>query len=302
MNLFDLHCDTVYECVTKQKDLRRNDLHLDLERGLRYPKWVQTFAFWMPDDLPEEAQFDLYQQERDTFRQFAKKNDCLTPFAGEAEAGRCSYLLGVEGGGLLGGKLERIAELKRDGVTFLTLTWNRENRIGGGAQSTAGLSSFGKKVVREAEQNGILLDVSHLNRRTFWDVCEAAERPLVATHSNADAICPHPRNLTKEQIKELAARGGLIGLNLYHAFLSTEIDCTVTDFLRHIEYFLNAGAGECLAIGTDFDGAALPKWINGIEGIEILGASVVKWFGEAICDQIFYGNAARFFGRIMRQP
>lgn len=299
MKLFDLHCDTVYEATTKGKLLSQNDLHLDLRRGLRYSEWVQTFAFWMPDDLPVEEQYALYQKELATFRGFAREDDRLTPYTGEATAGRCHYLLAVEGGGLLGDSLDRITTLKEDGVSILTLTWNGENRIGGGALSEAGLSPFGREVVAEAERVGLLLDASHLNRKTFWELCRVTDHPFLATHSNADAICPHPRNLTEAQIKEIVTRGGLIGLNLFHAFLSPEKECEVTDFLRHIEYFLEAGAQDCLAIGTDFDGATLPKWINGIEGIEILAGFVVKWFGKEVCDRIFYENAVGFYQRLM---
>jgi len=295
MRLFDLHCDTVYECVCGNKSLSRNDLHLDLERGTRYSDWVQTFAFWVPDELPEEEQYALYQKELATFRAFEAADHRLTPFDGKPKQGKCNYLLSVEGGGLLGDQPERLQNLKQDGITFLTLTWNRANRIGGGALSDQGLTPYGREVVALAEQSGLILDASHLNRTSFEGLCEVAKRPFVATHSNADAICPHPRNLTESQIKAITERGGLIGLNLYHAFISPEKDADIADFLRHIEYFLTAGAESSLAIGTDFDGATLPKWINGIEGLEILSGFVVKWFGETVCNRIFYENAARFY-------
>lgn len=299
VDFFDLHCDTVSECVKAEKSLYRNDLHLDLKRGTEYHKWVQTFAFWMPDTLDEEAQYALFQKELAAFRGFETDGNILIPYRGRAPMHKCSYLLSVEGAGLLGGRLDRLKELKQAGVSFLTLTWNGENRIAGGAGSNGTLTAFGADVVREAERQGIVIDVSHLNRKSFWQVCNVARRPFIATHSNADKICPHPRNLSGEQVKEMISRGGLIGLNLYPAFLSSEEDCKSSDFLRQIEYFLDAGAAECLAIGTDFDGAAMPKWINGIEGIEILALSVVKWFGETIANQIFYGNAVRFCERVL---
>ena len=294
MNFFDLHCDTIYECATKGKQLQKNDLHLDLERGNKaFSRWVQTFAFWIPDELPEEEQYAVYRQELACFRGFEEDLPALRPYDGSAVPGGCSYLLAVEGGGMLGDSLERLTELKAEGISLLTLTWNGENRIGGGAKSAGRLTPFGEKVIREAEQLGIVLDVSHLNRETFWDVCRFAKRPFIATHSNADAVCPHPRNLTREQIRELVGRDGLIGLNLFHAFLSPG-ECVMDDFLRQIEYFLEQGAGCNLAIGTDFDGAVLPNWINGVEGIENLAQHVVKWFDEEICRRIFYENAERF--------
>lgn len=301
MEFFDLHCDTIYECTVKGLDLWKNDLHLDLERGCSaFSGWVQTFAFWIPDELPEEEQYDMYRRELACFGGFEEKYPALRPFDGSAVPGGCGYLLAVEGGGMLGDSLARLTELKSAGVSMLTLTWNGENRIGGGAKSTGRLTSFGEQVVREAERLSIMLDVSHLNRETFWDVCRFAERPLIATHSNADAVCPHPRNLTGEQVREIVGRDGLIGLNLYHAFLSPG-ECVVDDFLRQIEYFLEQGAGRHLAIGTDFDGAVLPNWINGVEGIEKLAQHVVKWFDEEICRRIFYENAERFSRQYLKR-
>ena len=93
----------------------------------------------------------------------------------------------------------------------------------------------------------------------------------------------------------MEACGGLIGLNLFCDFLSSENDCITEDFIRHIEYFLSCGAEYNLAIGTDFDGAKMPKWIKGIESLEMLFQNVVKYFGEQISRQIFFENAARFF-------
>lgn len=296
MDWFDLHCDTVYECLRQGKGLGENDLHLDLRRGIRaFDRWVQTFAFWIPDGLSEWEQFELYRQELACFREQEKKNAALVPYEGAAEEGKCSYLLAVEGGSVLGDDLHRLTGLKEDGIRLLTLTWNGANRIGGGAKSGERLTAFGKAAVRETERLGILIDVSHLNRETFWDVCNVAQKPFLATHSNADAVCPQERNLTEEQIREICSRGGLIGLNLYPPFVTGGQTYQPADFLRQIEYFLRAGAAAHLAIGTDFDGAAMPAWINGAESIEILRQSVVEWFGEKICRAIFYENAARFY-------
>lgn len=296
MNLFDLHCDTVYECTTQKKDLKENDLHLDLNRGIAgTDQWVQTFAFWIADDLTEEEQYHSYRRQLSCFRAFSERNAELSPYHGDAESTQCRYLLSVEGGSAIGADLSRIPAFRQDGIRMLTLTWNGENRIAGGVKSNQGLTAFGKEVIRELESQQIVVDVSHLNRESFFGVCKAAKKPFVATHSNAFSVCGNPRNLEDDQIRELVNCGGLIGLNLFRDFLSSENDCKVEDFLRHIEYFLSHDAGNNLAIGTDFDGAEMPKWIKGIESLEMLFQNVVKCFGEQVSRQIFYDNAARFF-------
>ncbi len=296
MELFDLHCDTIYECTSKGKLLRENDLHLDLRRGLAtLDKWVQTFAFWIADDLTEGEQYESYQRQLSRFRDFSAQYAELAPYDGNVGASQCRYLLSVEGGGAIGADLERIRAFREDGIRIFTLTWNGANRLGGGVKSDSGLTSFGKEVIRELETQRIIVDASHLNRKTFFGLCEVAEKPFIATHSNAFQVCAHPRNLADDQIKELVSRGGLIGLNLFCEFLSSENECKIEDFVRHIEHFLSCGAADCLSIGTDFDGATMPIWINGIESLEILFQNVVKYFGKQIAEQIFFGNAARFF-------
>ena len=116
---------------------------------------------------------------------------------------------------MLGGRLERVQDLKDRGVAMLTLTWNGENELGRGVLSPGdtGLTPFGRRAVRALERAGIVVDVSHASPELFWDVAELAERPIVASHSNAKAVCGHPRNLTKEQFLAIRDRGGLVGLN-----------------------------------------------------------------------------------------
>ena len=125
--------------------------------------------------------------------------------------GRVGGLLTVEGGAVLGGRLDLIEELRRDGVRALTLTWNGANELGSGCETEEGLTPFGRRSVAALEQAGIAVDVSHLNDAGFRDLCAAAKRPFLATHSNARSICPVPRNLADWQICEIRDRGGIIG-------------------------------------------------------------------------------------------
>lgn len=134
-------------------------------------------------------------------------------------AGKTAAFLSVENGSAFADDLSRIGKTKRQGVCAVTLTWNGENELGSGNVTDRGLTDFGRAAVREMERCGILIDVSHLNDAGLADVFETAERPFLATHSNARAICTHKRNLTDVQIKEMVRRGCLIGLNYYGPFL-----------------------------------------------------------------------------------
>ena len=197
---------------------------------------------------------------------------------------------------MLEGKLETLEELAENGVKIITLTWNAANEIGGGVQEPGGLTPFGREVLQKMEELHILPDVSHASEALFWDVLEHTQGPVLATHSNAKALCSHPRNLTDEQFLALKQRGGLVGLNFYPVFLADSGNASAVDILRHAEHFLSLGGEECLAMGSDFDGAAMPEGITGIESIGSLAEVFARHgYSDTLIDQIFYQNCFRFF-------
>lgn len=295
MNYFDLHCDTIYECLKTNQQLDHNDLSIDLYRGQSCSNWVQTFAFWISDDLRGEAAYQDFLRQYDFFQSQLEQNTQLRLYDGKAFSNYCNAILSVEGGAVLAGKIERIQELSKRGIRMLTLCWNGENEIAGGALSQGRFTKFGKQVVKELEQQGIIVDVSHLNEPSFWELCDFAEKPFIATHSNAKAICNHPRNLTDDQIIEIRNRKGLIGLNFYLDFLAERTPVIMQNLFQHIDYFLNLGCQDVLAIGSDFDGATVPEWLCGIETVANLYENMVEYYGRDIVNKIYFENAQNFF-------
>lgn len=311
MRFFDLHCDTISTCLTQGKGLFENDLQLDLKRGLAFDLWVQTFAFWIEDSYRGEAAWEHFCAQYAFFQsEYAKNAERITLFQPGAapEKGLCHAILAVEGGAVLAGKIERVKELSERGIAILTLTWNGDNELGCGVfGSGGGLTDFGKQAVLALEREKILPDVSHLNEQGFYDLCRMTEGPILATHSNGKTICPHPRNLTDEQLAEIIRRGGLVGLNFYPVFVNGEQDCSIDEILRHAEHILSLGGEQVLSIGSDFDGATMPAALPEIKKVEKCYISMVKYFGKEIADRIFYENAMCFFkenlpGRKFRFP
>ena len=212
--------------------------------------------------------------------------------------GRHGAILTVESGAVLGGKLERVQECKRLGVGMCTLTWNGATELGRGvmAPGSTGLTEFGRQAVKAMEEAGILIDISHASPELFWDVAEIAVKPLVASHSNAKAVCGHPRNLEKEQFEAIRDSGGLVGLNFYTAFLNDKPErASMEDVLRHAEYFLALGGEDALAMGGDWDGAELPPDMPGLSAIPALYELFLRHYPEPVVEKLFYGNAARLF-------
>lgn len=306
MRLFDLHCDTLYEALMQKKPLMRNDLQLSFARGGCFSPWVQTLAVWIPDRLRGEAAFALFARAAEYLQQQLSEMParfCREPadFTCVQEEKGLGVMLAVEGGAVLGGKIENIEKLARRGVRMLTLTWNGPNELGGGAldEEKRGLTPFGRAALAEMERHGIVVDLSHACDRLFEDVLAASSRPVVATHSNPRAVCGHARNLTDAQFAAIAGRGGLVGLNFYPAFVTGGEDASFDDLYRHIEHFWALGGENILAIGSDFDGAQMPSCLQGVEALPAFYEFLLsKNIHESLVDRLFFGNAYDFFAKL----
>ena len=304
MRLFDLHCDTIGECWKQKKDLFENNLHLSLQRGSAYAPWRQVFAVFIPDSCRGEAAWNYFQGIYDDFlHQLETHKDAVSfcrtsdELARAEREGKCAAILSVEGGAVLGGRLDRIQKLHAMGVRLITLTWNGANELGSGPNNDTGLTAFGKEAVKRMEQVGMIVDCSHLNDAGFEDLLNIAERPFVASHSNVRACCSHPRNLTDAQFKEIVRRGGLCGLNLFSRFIDDDDNGSKDYLLRHIYHMLELGGEDVIAWGGDMDGEiTCDPDLNTPYGVGRFADYLVEHgIGEAAVQKIFFDNAYRFF-------
>ena len=216
------------------------------------------------------------------------------------EKNKMSMILSIENGIVMGDDLLYLRNFYRLGVRLMSLTWNYRNQLGDGvgcANARRGLSAFGREVLREMERLGIIVDVSHLNERTFWHVVEATDGPVVATHSNAFNLCKHPRNLTDSQIRAIADRNGFIGLNFCNAFLSDSDKASAHDVVKHARHIAEVGGIQVLAIGSDFDGiVTAPVGLEHIGKMTKLIAALRKaGFSQADIEAISHKNFLRVF-------
>lgn len=280
MNFFDLHCDTPTECYNKNQAFINNDLAVSYQKGSGFDNWHQCFAIWIDEKL-----CDPYAYYKNVLFDFKNKlkgvKNTLTP------------IFTVEGGSLLEDKVERVYELKSDGIKALTLTWNGENQIASGANADGGLKPFGKRVIELLNECKIATDLSHLNRDSFFDCIEVAKFPI-ATHSCCDRVNSHIRNLTDDQIKLLVQKDGIMGLCLYPLFLG-EGD-VFFNIYKHLHHLLDKGYENNIAIGSDFDGAEMSKALSDISKIPSLYDKLLC-FGieDSILQKIFFKNAYNFF-------
>lgn len=303
MRIFDLHCDTITECYNRRLSLQTNrELYISLDRGQRFAPWVQCYAIWIPDDLRGRAAVRFFEEAAQYLqRSIAEVKDitiCITKEDLNKMENQYNAVLTVEGGAVLAGKFSNVALLARYGVRALTLTWNGSCEIGDGAmvENPKGLTEFGRRVIPELEKHNIVVDVSHASEPLFYDVVELAKKPFIATHSNAKAVCSHPRNLTDAQFEIIRQRGGLVGLNLHRWFLTEDGEADLDDVFRHAYHFLSLGGENTLALGTDFDGAEILAPIKNMEYLEALADHFSKrGLTDTTIDRIFYQNAKDFF-------
>ncbi len=309
MNIFDLHCDTIGECANRNLELFDNPLQLSLKKGEAFSGWCQFFAVWMPDTKRNAEAFAYFDRVYAYFlTQMDKNHEYISFCRNAAEISSALWnhkrvaLLSIEGGGAIGGRMERLREMYVRGVRMMTLTWNGSCELGDGCgvPNAQGLTAFGRHVVKEMERLGMVIDVSHLSERGFYDVAEETSCPFIASHSNSRAICEHPRNLTDEQFRVLVHRSGLVGINLYPEFLGPEKSNGCEMIYRHLCHFLELGGENTVALGTDFDGAEMPEDLQSVDRLPVLREYLLKKnLPEKQIDKFFFQNAYDFFHKVL---
>jgi len=217
---------------------------------------------------------------------------------------RKGIFFGIENGYAIGKELSNIALFKQMGVGYITLCHNGSNDICDSSQGETehnGLSDFGRQVVMEMNRQGIMVDVSHTSEKSFFDVMEISQHPVIASHSSARAVCDHPRNLTDEQLKALAQNGGVVQICLYPAFLSRKSSATISDAVQHINHIVKLIGIDHVGIGSDFDGDG-PSFLIGCratnELINLTVALLRQGYSEEDLRKLWGANILRVLGYV----
>lgn len=306
MKLIDLHCDTIDKLMlnTQEYNLRSNEFSVDIDRLRKADSLAQTFALFV-DTGATPNPYDYCMSMANKFFEEMKKNEDIISLVTnykeimENEAkGKMSALLAIEEGAVLEGKLENLKKFYDLGVRMMTLTWNYPNEIGFphnvGLSKEKGLTEFGKEVVSNMNELGMLVDVSHLSDAGFYDVANISTKPFIATHSNSRQVMNHSRNLTDDMIKVLGNSGGITGLNFFHSFLSEDSESKIEYILNHMKHIINVGGIDVLAIGTDFDGINSIVEVKDISEMDKLVRALEKsGFTLDQIEKIYYKNALR---------
>ena len=217
--------------------------------------------------------------------------------------GKKAFFIGIENGYAIGKDIKNVKKYKDMGVQYMTLSHSYDNDICNSSSNTAdaskGLTAFGRKVVKEMNKVGMMIDVSHVSEGTFWDVIKLSKDPIFASHSSVRALCDHDRNLTDEQLRALAKNGGVIQICIYGGYLNKDAKkASVDDVVRHIDHAVKVAGIDHVGIGSDFDGGG---GVLGCKGdndmINITVKLIEKGYSEEDLRKIWGGN----FFRVMNQ-
>ena len=322
MRFVDLHCDTMGECIARSGGavaLRRNNGHIDMEKLQKGGALAQFFAIFIPTHAEaEKAGLKMTPSEYFNFvyaaylREMEANADAIAPAMNcgdilrNQQKGLISSVLTIEDGVPIDGRLERIDEFYQKGVRLITLTWNYENSLAypnsrDSQKMQLGLKPFGIEAVRRMNELGILIDVSHLSDGGFYDVARYSEKPFVASHSCARALCNHPRCMTDDMLRVLGEKGGICGLNFCAAFLrENSNDTTIADIVLHARHIAKVAGIDAVALGSDFDGIGSNLEFKDYTGMPLIADALGKHFTAAEVDKICSGNALRVIRESMK--
>ena len=321
--IFDLHCDVIWKIDTAREkgetlSLKKSPLQIDEEKLRKGNYYAQCFAMYIPNKFENPYErclnaIKLYDNELKNCSYIAPTYE-FNDFERNKNAGKISAVLTMEDGCPIGTDMNRLYRLYDLGVRMICLTHNLVNPIGnpnfgryfkdGSPDRTfpntkTGLTDFDKALVGEMNKLGVIVDVSHLSDKGFYEVVEISEKPIVASHSNARAVCKSPRNLTDDMMYKLADNGGVMGMNYAKAFMHDDeeigkqtVECTIA----HIKYIKKKIGVEHIALGSDFDGIDPNIQLKDASLMGLLIQGLKKeGFTTGEIEKIGYQNALRVF-------
>ena len=304
--VFDLHCDTALELLGKDlrspKSLKKNNLHIDLERAKKLPGYCQCFACFTTPYMREWMQVSpemVFQLELDVILAELERNKRTMSLVYSAadvrknlEKGKMSAILTIEGPAGFGFNPELLEDLYKVGFRISSLGWNEQNPLTGSHKTGGGLTDLGREYVKTAQKLGMIVDVSHNSDEGFWDIMKVTEKPIVATHSNSRAACDNSRNLTDDMFRAIVETGGVAGFNQCAPFVGQQPNLdTICD---HILHFLELDPeGTHIALGGDLDGCdELPEGFDGIQSYPAMARRLLeRGVDEKLLHNIFWNNA-----------
>ncbi len=312
--VFDAHADTLLRVVEQETDLSQICSHtrIDIPRLKLGTVGIQGFAVWIdsvkyPGDLGMERAFQLIQA---LHQQIQKAPNMMQLAASGEEAekialsGKIAALLSLEGGQALNHKSENLYQLWKMGIRSMTLVWTHSHDWADSSDDTPrhqGLSSWGKEIIHQMGELGMIPDLSHASEKTSEQVMELYPGPVIFSHSCCRSLVDIPRNIPDRLLKRLSIRGGVVGISFYSGFMRSSDnptrEITVDDVANHIEHAVTLAGIDHVGLGSDFDGARdFPRGLEDASGYPVLINTLqARGFTSEDLRKILHGNFLRVF-------
>lgn len=287
--IVDGHCDTLQKSFDEKLSIFDKKYNFNIKDAKENLPYLQFLASYINTkyDYGNNAYIRVHKMLDKFYNEYEenKKNIVLIKKFKDINKiyseNKVGILLTIENGSALGGNVNNIQNLYKRNVKMMSLTWNNDNFLACGAltKNDTGLTLSGKKCVKIMNDLGMIIDVSHLSRKSFYDIFNITTKGIIATHSCVDRICKNIRNLTDDQIKLISRNSGVIGICFYKEFLSNNKNVTIDDIVNHIEYISNLVGTEFVALGSDFDGmrkSDIPLGINSVNDIRRISEKLEK--------------------------
>lgn len=321
----DTHCDTPMFFPQgihfEQRDERiLVDLHKMTEGRmdavimaayLPQPKMGETFSSMAPHTARytpcsyAHSIFDQIETIVEQNKQYLSLARTPADLYEDKRKGRKSIVLAIENGLALEHELENVKRFAQRGVAYITLCHNGDNDIcdsAKGCNTHNGVSTFGEQVIREMNRHGIMVDLSHAAEKSFYDALDISATPIVCSHSNCRALCDHPRNLTDDQLRRLAEKGGVAHTTLYAGFLRKDGQASILDAIDHLEHAINVMGIDHVGIGTDFDGdGGVTGFADASEALNFTLHLLRRKYSEQDIRKIWGGNWLRVMAEVQRK-
>ncbi|MGB2868106.1 MAG: membrane dipeptidase [Bacteroidota bacterium] len=320
--VIDLHNDVmevisgtnfVYQIADRHTVAKNGDPQSDIPRFRDGGVDAQVFSIWINPTTYAGAYYSTAMKFLDTLKAQAARNGADMRLEVEPDSvefltrqKKITGLVVVEGGHCIEDNLDKLRSFYQAGARIMTITWNNSTSWAVSAQdaraTTVGLSDFGKQVIRTMDSLGMIIDVSHVGRKTVEDILATSANPIIASHSGAYTLRNHYRNLTDSQIQAIAQRGGVIGVVFYPPFLVTSGAATMESVLQHIDYIKNLVGVDYVALGSDFDGIEVTP--TGLEDVthfpKITEALLQRGYSRQDVRKILGENFMRVFKAVCK--
>ncbi|SHK30965.1 dipeptidase [Tepidibacter formicigenes] len=298
-NIIDSHCDTITRIEDENLDFYNNDIsHITIKKMVKSNIKIQFMAVYIDYNIPFPNCYfkaikhinKLYEYEKiyDNLKIIKNKDDLNYVMNNDNLIG---IIITIEGGHIIDDNIEILKSLNILGVKSLTLTWNYKNKLAYGAMEDIdlGVSDFGKKVVNTMNDLNMIVDVSHVSKKTFYDVIDIAKNPIIASHSLSRYVNNHKRNLTDNQIKKISELNGVIGINFYKEFIGKNKD--IYSLVDHIDRIIYIGGDNCIGLGSDFDGCDVINDIKDCTYTYLIADELLRRnYSEETIKKIFFEN------------